>query len=185
MARQAGASAPGEEKPLWSTCAGVCQSLLVSFFSLHFVVVCFYSGATSWYTSTLRRKTLKGRRAWKCTSQKGGRRKRNGLQCRETGHETRVLVCANFCWIPLCFLQWPHKLVHHTRRRKAGKRTAQVRKERGENWMMFLCFVKPVMKCLCWWVPIFAGFLCVFFFVFFTMAPQTGAPHVEKKSREE
>ena len=36
MARQAGAFAHGEEKPLWSTCAGVYQSLLVSFFSLFF-----------------------------------------------------------------------------------------------------------------------------------------------------
>ena len=36
MAQQAGALAHGEEKPLWNTCAGVCRSLLVSFFSLFF-----------------------------------------------------------------------------------------------------------------------------------------------------
>ena len=88
----------------------------VFFFFLFFL---FYNGPTNWCAHTWRRKAGK--------SQKGGRRKWNGLQCRETGHETRVPVCANFCWIPLC---------------------------------VFLC-------------------------VFFTMAPQTGAPHMEKKSWEE
>ena len=82
----------------------VCQFWLVYllFFSLHFVVVCFYSGATSWYTPTLRRKAGKGRRAWKCTSQKGGRN--DVLRYYETCHEMPVPVCANFCWFPFFFL---------------------------------------------------------------------------------
>ena len=44
---------------------------------------------------------------------------------------------------------------------------------------MIFSVVKQVMKCMCHCVPIFAG---VFFFFFFTMAPQTGVlTHGEEK----
>ena len=75
-------------------CVPIFASSFFLFFLSLFFLFSFYNGPTNWCAHTWRRKAGK--------SQKGGRRKRNGLQCRETGHEMRVPVCASFCWFPLC-----------------------------------------------------------------------------------
>ena len=149
-----------EKKSLREMRVLVCQVILVSFFFFFFF---FYNGSTSWCTHTWRRKAGK--------SKKGGRRKWNGLRCRETGHELRVPMCANF--LKFFFYNGSTNCCAHTWRRKAGKSkkggrrkwNGLQRRETGHELRVLMC-----------------SSFCCFPFFFFYNGPHTGAlAHGEKK----